>query len=62
MNDDVNFFVIAWRPANAPTRLVPTGGAPYLTVKWRAPLGAVAYDRPRQSQPVTLPKTVSPTD
>ncbi|SER76015.1 hypothetical protein SAMN03159444_04964 [Pseudomonas sp. NFACC02] len=62
MNDDVNFFVIAWRPANTPIRLITADGAPYLTVKWRAPLGAVAYDRPRQLQPVTLPKTVSPTD
>mgnify|MGYP000055662842 CR=1 FL=1 len=62
MNSDSGFFVIDWRPANAPIRLVPDRSAPHLTVRWRAPLGAVSYDRPHLLQPVTAPKTASPTD
>ena len=66
MNSDptaqLPFFVIAWRPASAPAQLATDRGEPYLTVNWRAPLGAVSYARPQRSEPFTPRKTASPTD
>lgn len=66
MNSDptaqLPFFVIAWRPASAPAQLVSDRGQPYLTVGWRAPLGAVSYARPQRSEPFIPRKTASPTD
>lgn len=66
MNSDpavqLPFFVIAWRPANAPAQLVPDRGKLYLTVSWRAPLGAVNYPCPQRREPFTPPTTASPTD
>ncbi len=60
--DQLSFFVIAWRPANAPAQLAPDPGKLYLTVGWRAPLGAVNYARPQRREPFTPPKMASPTD
>jgi hypothetical protein len=66
MNSDpvvqLPFFVIAWRLANAPAQLVQDRGKLYLTVGWRAPLGAVNYARLQRREPITQPTTASPTD